>query len=246
MDTKKHSNKPTVEIVLVNDCTPEYVQRAVPIWLGQSYPCNVTIIDVHSVSEHSLDEATCSKVNRYYRLPSQFGDWSRFVPLAAYDSTFTYFVSSHYLPGREAVEYLLTVAEMLQKFAVLGVEGFNWGYRLGTQQEMAVAAGSSHHQRVDAVVDGCFVKSADLPGVDSWRRKLGWDFARRSLDADLLLNLSLQHQSGHPSYLVATPERTHEQLRQKCLGEQMAVNSNQASRSTLIKLAREWGWSSKR
>jgi hypothetical protein len=188
-----------VETVVINWKRPANVERIVAALRAQTTECTVTVCDTHLDDQFALPEATLTNVDRVYRWGHNTGPYSRFVPLAAYDHEYTFFVDDDMLPGSRCVEHFVDAAESLPGFGTIGQMGrivpADGIYKARDVGRLA------HAREIDVLVRGFFVRTRNLHHIPQLRWLMNYTEEQVPED-DMLLCVAMRLCAGLRNYLT--------------------------------------------
>ncbi|ADP84974.1 glycosyltransferase family 2 protein [Pseudofrankia inefficax] len=188
-----------VEAVVINWKRPGNVERIVDALQAQSVPCTVTVCDTHIDDQYTLSQATLSSADRVYRWGHNTGPYSRFVPLAAYDHEYTFFVDDDMLPGTRCVEHFVNTAESLPGFGSIGQMG-----RIVPPDGVYTARNVGRlpkAREIDILVRGFFVRTRNLHHIAQLRWLMNY-MAEQVPEDDMLLCVAMRLCAGLRNYLT--------------------------------------------
>jgi hypothetical protein len=188
-----------VETVIINWKRPGNVEWVVDALRAQSMPCTVTICDTHLDDAFALSTPTLDKADRVYRWGHNTGPYSRFVPLAAYDHEYTFFVDDDMLPGSRCVEHFVETAETLPGFGSIGQLG-----RIIPSNGVYTARNVGRLPRpreIDVLVRGFFVRTRNLHHVAQLRWLMNY-MEEQVPEDDMLLCVAMRLCAGLRNYLT--------------------------------------------
>lgn len=188
-----------VEAVVINWKRPGNVERIVGALRAQSTPCTVTVCDTHLDDQYRLSAATLSGADRVYRWGHNTGPYSRFVPLAAYDHEYTFFVDDDMLPGTRCVEHFVDTADSLPGFGSIGQMG-----RIIPSDGVYTARNVGRMPRpreIDILVRGFFVRTRNLHHIAQLRWLMNY-MAEQVPEDDMLLCVAMRLCAGLRNYLT--------------------------------------------
>ncbi|MBL7489597.1 glycosyl transferase [Frankia sp. AgB1.9] len=188
-----------VEAVVINWKRPGNVERIVDALQAQSVPCTVTVCDTHLDDQYTLSQATLSGADRVYRWGHNTGPYSRFVPLAAYDHEYTFFVDDDMLPGARCVEHFVNTAESLPGFGSIGQMG-----RIVPSDGVYTARNVGRlpkAREIDILVRGFFVRTRNLHHIAQLRWLMNY-MAEQVPEDDMLLCVAMRLCAGLRNYLT--------------------------------------------
>jgi len=193
-----------VETVVINWKRPGNVERVVNALRAQSTPCTVTVCDTHLEDQYSLPASVLDNADRIYRWGHNTGPYSRFVPLAAYDHEYTFFIDDDMVPGARCVEHFVDTAEALPGFGSIGQMG-----RIIPPDGVYKARNVSRLPRareIDVLVRGFFVRTRHLHHVAQLRWLMNYTEEQVPED-DMLLCVAMRLCAGLRNYLTpASPD----------------------------------------
>jgi hypothetical protein len=188
-----------VEAVVINWKRPGNIEKIVDALRTQSTPCTVTVCDTHLRDEFALSPTTLAGADRVYRWGHNTGPYSRFVPLAAYDHEYTFFVDDDMTPGARCVEHLVATAETLPGFGSLGQMGRivpgDGRYKARNVSRLPSA------REIDILVRGFFVRTRNLHHVAQLRWLMNYTEEQVPED-DMLLCVAMRLCAGLRNYLT--------------------------------------------
>jgi len=188
-----------VEAVIINWKRPGNVARIVDALREQSTPCTVTVCDTHLDSQYSLSRETLATADRVYRWGHNTGPYSRFVPLAAYDHEYTFFVDDDMLPGTRCIEHFVHTADALPGFGSIGQLG-----RVVPANGVYTARNVGRLPRareIDVLVRGFFVRTRNLHHIAQLRWLMNYTQEQVPED-DMLLCVAMRLCAGLRNYLT--------------------------------------------
>ncbi|WP_232303788.1 glycosyltransferase [Pseudofrankia sp. DC12] len=159
----------------------------------------MTVCDTHLDDQYTLSEATLSSADRVYRWGHNTGPYSRFVPLAAYDHEYTFFVDDDMLPGTRCVEHFVETAESLPGFGSIGQMG-----RIVPADGVYTARNVGRLPRareIDILVRGFFVRTRNLHHIAQLRWLMNY-MAEQVPEDDMLLCVAMRLCAGLRNYLA--------------------------------------------
>jgi hypothetical protein len=190
-----------VEAVVINWKRPGNVERIVDALRAQSTPCTVTVCDTHLDDQYTLSPSTLSDADRVYRWGHNTGPYSRFVPLAAYDHEYTFFLDDDMLPGTRCVEHFVDTADSLPGFGSIGQMG-----RIIPSDGVYTARDVGRMPRpreIDVLVRGFFVRTRNLHHIAQLRWLMNY-MAEQVPEDDMLLCVAMRLCAGLRNYLTPT------------------------------------------
>jgi|GEM_PF-1651769 len=188
-----------VETVVINWKRPGNVERVVDALRAQSTPCTITVCDTHLDDQYALPASVLDDADRVYRWGHNTGPYSRFVPLAAYDHEYTFFIDDDMLPGARCVEHFVDTAEALPGFGSIGQMG-----RIIPSDGVYKARNVSRLPRareIDILVRGFFVRTRNLHHVAQLRWLMNYTEEQVPED-DMLLCVAMRLCAGLRNYLT--------------------------------------------
>jgi hypothetical protein len=191
----------TVEAVVINWKRPHNVEQVVRALRGQSTPCTITICDTHPDPRFSLPDGALDVADRMYRWGHNTGPYSRFVPLAAYDHEYTFFVDDDMVPGERCVEHFVDTARSVPDFGVIGQLG-RVIPESGTYTPRDVSR-LPRAREVDILVRGFFTRTRNLHHVAQLRWLMNYVDEAVPED-DMLLCVAMRLCAGLRNYLTPT------------------------------------------
>ncbi|OHV35665.1 glycosyltransferase family 2 protein [Pseudofrankia sp. EUN1h] len=190
-----------VETVVINWKRPGNVERVVNALRAQSTPCTVTVCDTHLDDQYALSTSVLDNADRVYRWGHNTGPYSRFVPLAAYDHEYTFFIDDDMLPGPRCVEHFVNTAEALPGFGSIGQMGRiippDGVYRARNVERLP------RPREIDVLVRGFFVRTRNLHHVAQLRWLMNYTEEQVPED-DMLLCVAMRLCAGLRNYLTPT------------------------------------------
>ena len=188
-----------VETVVINWKRPGNVERIVESLRAQTTACTVTVCDTHLDGRFALSTATLDGADRVYSWGHNTGPYSRFVPLAAYDHEYTFFIDDDMVPGTRCVEHLVQTAESLPGFGSIGQMGriipSNGVYKARNVGRLA------HAREIDILVRGFFVRTRNLHHIPQLRWLMNYTEEQVPED-DMLLCVAMRLCAGLRNYLT--------------------------------------------
>ena len=210
-----------IEVVIINWKRPKNVKIIVEAITEQTIPCTLTICDCHPSSEFSLPPSTLKKADRLYRWTRNMGSFNRYLPMAAFDHSYTLFLDDDLLPGRKCLEGFLKTAEKLNDvFGVLGQFGrmiSPTGQYLSNEVPRGIGI-----REVDIIVQAYFVKTKNLHNVLKFRWEIDY-FEDELPEDDLLLCSSLKFYHDLRCYLLPRDESRESNIDKWCLNRDFAL-----------------------
>ena len=188
-----------IEVVIINWMRPANVEKIIDALAEQTISCTITICDCHPYKKYALSEKALSTVNRLYRWTHNLGAYSRFVPLASFDHTYTLFLDDDLLPGKKCLEGFLNAANKIGKFGILGQLG-----RIidedGIYRPIDVER-RDYFLETDFIIRAYFIETKYLHNIVKYRWKLNY-FEEYHLEDDLLLCASIKYYENLPILLL--------------------------------------------
>lgn len=232
----------TVETVIINWKRPDNVDRVVRALRSQSTPCTITVCDTHPDERFALPPAVLDNADRVYRWGHNTGPYSRFVPLAAYDHEYTFFLDDDMVPGSRCVEHFVAAAESLPGFGSIGQLG-----RVippdGVYRPRGVPR-LPHPREVDVLVRGFFVRTRNLHHIAHLRWLMNYVDEQVPED-DMLLCVAMRLCAGLRNYLTPADPDPETLMNRTELPDPHALHRRPdhiRRRVTFMRTARELGW----
>lgn len=159
----------------------------------------MTICDTHPEPRFALPAEVLGAADRVYRWQHNTGPYSRFVPLAAYDHEFTFFVDDDMVPGRRCVEHFVETAGSLPDLGVIGQLG-RVIPESGVYSPRDVPR-LPRAREVDVLVRGFFVRTRNLHHVAQLRWLMNYVDETVPED-DMVLCVAMRLCGGLRNYLT--------------------------------------------
>ena len=214
-----------IEVVIINWKRPNNVQKIIQALKIQTIPCTITICDCHPSDNYALPESTIQKIDRLYRWKHNIGGYNRYLPLAAFDHPYTFFIDDDIYPEQRCLEFFLNSALKLNnKFSVLGQygriilpDGRYFARTIEREKEF---------KEVDFIVQAYFVKTSNLHHLLRFRWEIGY-FEDELPEDDLLLCAALKYYQDLRCYLTPWDENEETLLNKHILDESFALSDRE-------------------
>ncbi len=191
-------------VVLINYSRPDNMRTVIDAWRPQTR--NLVVVDNSplTVPYQPYPDPYLTGADDIWRFKKNAGCPCRFAPVMFYNCKYVIFADDDLLPGPDAVDHLLYVANQLEGcFATIGQLGRRFNGTNYCTKNYAIEG------RVSAcdITCRCHLWSAEnLSRVIDFRRDLrllGFTEARLSeIHDDMLLCLGIQRSNGYPSYVL--------------------------------------------
>ena len=214
-----------IEVVLINWKRPANIGKIVQALRYQTIPCTITLCDCHPSEEYALPVSVIQDVDRVYRWEHNLGAYSRYLPVAGFDHSYTFLMDDDLLPGRKCLEAFLEAALQLEdEFGVLG----QFGRILSPDGNYRVTdiPLNDRFQEVDFIVQAYFVKTCNLHYLLRFRWETGY-FEDELPEDDLLLCAALKYYRGLRCYLTPWDGNQEDLLKRHILDESLGLSSRQ-------------------
>jgi hypothetical protein len=202
----------------------------------------VTVCDTHPERRFALSRSTLDNADRVYRWDHNTGPYSRFVPLAAYDHEYTFFLDDDMAPGSRCVEHFVAAAESLPGFGSIGQMG-----RVIPPNGVYTPRGVPRLPRpreVDVLVRGFFVRTRNLHHIAHLRWLMNYVDEQVPED-DMLLCVAMRLCAGLRNYLTAADPDPETLMNRTELPDPHALHrrpDHLERRVTFMRTARDLGW----
>jgi Glycosyl transferase family 8 len=204
--------------------------------------CTVTVCDTHPEERFALSRSVLDNADRVYRWSHNTGPYSRFVPLAAYDHEYTFFVDDDMVPGSRCVEHFVAAAQSLPGFGSIGQLG-----RVIPPNGVYAPRGVPRLPRpreVDVLVRGFFVRTRNLHHIAQLRWLMNYVDEQVPED-DMLLCVAMRLCAGLRNYLTPTDPDPETLMNRTELPDPHALHrrpDHLERRVMFMKTARDIGW----
>ena len=211
-----------IEVVLINWKRPKNIGIIIQALRDQTIPCTITLCDCHPSKEYALPASVIKRVDRVYRWKHNLGAYSRYLPVAGFDHSYTFLMDDDLLPGRQCLEAFLEAALQLEdEFAVLGQFGriiSPDGYYHAVDIPLI-----DRFKEVDFIVQSYFVKTCNLHYLLKFRWDIGY-FEDELPEDDLLLCAALKYYKDLRCYLIPLKTNRESLLNQHVLDESFGLS----------------------